>query len=82
MVIVTDLGIAIRALETILEQGEGSPVRRDKNHYAYFKEIYDNYDADPLQYHDVVPNIDSKDYQDQQFYAVSLSLSILSMCRI
>ena len=82
LVTVTELGVAMRALETIIEQGEGSPVRKDDNHFALFKKIYDDYDERPLKYHDVKENINSDDYKDQKFHPVCLHLYIFGMCRI
>jgi CDGSH-type Zn-finger protein/uncharacterized Fe-S cluster protein YjdI len=42
---VTDLASAMRAIEEIVLQGEGSPAHRDNSHYAHFAAILDEYVA-------------------------------------
>jgi len=68
---ITDPRSALRAVKTIVEQGEGSSqFESDGSHWAYFKKIHDGPDLDC---YNVVENIDSKNYTNNTFYPVMVA---------
>ena len=77
---IEDWNAANRALERIVEQGEGaSSGLISGSHYAAFKKIYDEYDKHPLAYYDVVtnPGSESELCKTEKFHPVCLHLPIL-----
>ncbi|KAF8343249.1 ferritin-like-domain-containing protein [Amanita rubescens] len=61
---IKDARSALKALKRIVEEGEGCSTGTEISHWGIFKKIYENYD---LTYYNVVENIDSKDYDSEQF---------------
>lgn len=45
IVVVTDLGTALAAISTIVDQGEGASVHREDSHYSRFIKVRDEYEA-------------------------------------
>ncbi|KAG8993010.1 hypothetical protein FRB90_000815 [Tulasnella sp. 427] len=82
MTVITDFNTAQKALEIIIEQGEGNPGEgRDPpsgigSHYSIFTKLHEKGDLDT---YDVVNNIVAEDYTEETFYDV-LKMSDAAYC--